>query len=202
MIDKKKIIAHLVAIAIGVILGLWLSHCTRGKVEPVKVERDTVVVYDTVPDYMPAPKDSVVTRYTTRYLPVHSTDTVDRYIVHNVTDTVAVEVPIMSKHYGNEQYDAWISGYEANLDSIKVYQKETLITETITKMKPPNKWELDLLGGVDYNTANKIYTPFAGGELLYKPSRWQFGARAVVSKTSNTGKVEPTVEGVVKYRLF
>jgi hypothetical protein len=69
-------------------------------------------------------------------------------------------------------------------------------------MKPPNRWELDLLGGINYNTANKKYTPFAGGELFYKPSRWQFGTRAVVSKTSNTGKVEPVVEGVVKYRLF
>ena len=199
-IDKKTIIAHIVAIAVGIILGLWMTHCSRKPVEPVKVERDTLVVYDTIPDYSPVPKDSVRTKYITRYLPVHSTDTVDRYIVHNVTDTVAVDVPITSKHYNGDAYDAWISGYEANLDSIKVYQEETLITETIIKMKPPNKWELDLLGGVDYNTAHKRYTPFAGGELIYKPSRWQVGVRGGIAKQGD--KLEPVVGGVVKYRLF
>jgi len=162
MIDKKKIIAHLVAIAIGVILGLWLSHCTRGKVEPVKVERDTVVVYDTVPDYMPAPKDSAVTRYITRYLPVHSTDTVDRYIVHNVTDTVAVEVPIMSKHFSGKNYDAYVSGFEVNMDSIFVYNETKLVTEKITRMKPPNRFTVGIQGGYGYGFRSKQFEPYVG----------------------------------------
>jgi len=200
-IDKKDIIAHMVALVVGIIIGLWVSHCTRGQVEPGKVERDTVTVHDTVPDVAPTPKDSVRTKWLTRWLPAKH-DTITQWMTLTKHDSVAVQVPITSKHYGNETYDAWVSGFEPNLDSIFVYQKTEYITTTITKMKPPNKWEMDLLGGIDYNTAQNRYTPFAGGELIYKPSRWQFGARAVVSKTSNTGKVEPTVEGVVKYRLF
>ena len=198
MIDKKKIIAHLVAIVIGVILGLLVSHCTRGKVEPVKVERDTVTVHDTVPDVAPTPKDSVRTKWLTRWLPAKH-DTITQWKTLTKHDSVAVQVPITSKHYGNEQYDAYISGFEPNLDSIFIYQKTEYITTTITKMKPPNKWEMDLVGGIDYNTAQNRYTPFAGGELLYKPSRWQVGIRGGVAKND---KVEPFVGGVVKYRLF
>jgi hypothetical protein len=115
---------------------------------------------------------------------------------------IAVEVPITSKHYGSKDYDAWVSGYEPSLDSIKVYQRTEYITERITISKPPNRWELDLIGGLDYNTARQDFTPYAGGEIVYKPNRLQVGARAGVSKTANTGKVEPFIGGVVKIRIF
>ena len=66
-------------------------------------------------------------------------------------------------------------------------------------MKPPNKWELDIVGGIDYNTAQQRYTPYAGGELLYKPSRFQFGIQGGIIKAD---KVEPYVGTKVKIRVF
>jgi hypothetical protein len=120
----------------------------------------------------------------------------------DTSNMIAVEVPITSKHYGCKDYDAWVSGYEPSLDSIKVYQRTEYITERITISKPPNRWELDLIGGLDYNTTRQDFTPYAGGEILYKPNRLQVGVRAVVSKTANTGKVDPFIGGVVKIRIF
>ena len=114
-------------------------------------------------------------------------------------DSVAVQVPITSKHYGNETYDAWVSGFEPNLDSIKVYQKTQYITTTITKMKPPDKWDLNVVGGIDYNTASQKYTPYAGGELIYKPNRLQIGIQGGVVKND---KVEPHVGVLAKYTIF
>ena len=112
---------------------------------------------------------------------------------------IAVEVPITSKHYGSKDYDAWVSGFEVSLDSIKVYKETQYITEARTISKPPNKWELDLVGGINYNFNKKKYTPHVGGELLYKPNRLQLGIRGGVEYTD---KVEPVIGAVAKIRLF
>lgn len=194
----------LVALALLAGLGIY-NHCTRKPVV-VGVERDTVVVYDTIPHYYPVPKDSAVVKYVTRYL--RRTDTVEQFIaVNNMTEhfadtsnMIAVEVPITSKHYSCKDYDAWVSGYEPSLDSIKVYQRTEYITERVTISKPPNKWELDAMTGIDYNVTSQHYSPYAGGELLYKPNRLQVGIRGGVVKGGN--KAEPFAGAVVKIRLF
>lgn len=199
-ITKKDIITYAVVIATGVIFGLWLSRCTSKPIETVRVEHDTIVRYDTIADVAPVPKDSATIKWVTKWLPsAIKTDTVTRWDYFVVHDSVAVEVPITSKHYGNEQYDAYISGYEPNLDSIFVYQKTEYITTTITRNKPPNKFELDVVGGIDYNTSNDKYTPYALGELMYKPNRFQVGIQGGVIKAD---KVEPIVGVKAKIRLF
>jgi hypothetical protein len=205
MKDKRRLLyCALVALILLAGIGIY-NHCTR---KPVieSVERDTVVVYDTIPHYYPVPKDSAVVKYVTRYL--RRTDTVEQFIaVNNMTDhfadvsnMIAVEVPISSKHYSCKDYDAWVSGYEPSLDSIFVYQKEVLVTERVIVSKPPNKWELDAMAGIDYNVTSQHYSPYAGGELLYKPNRLQVGIRGGVVKCDN--KAEPFAGAVVKIRLF
>jgi hypothetical protein len=221
MKDKRRLLyCALVALVLLAGIGIY-NHCTRKPVV-VGVERDTVVVYDTIPHYYPVPKDSAVVKYVTRYL--RRTDTVEQFIAVNnmtdqfadvsnmidensvssvsnsVTDSVAVVVPITSKHYSCKDYDAWVSGYEPSLDSIKVYQRTEYITERVTISKPPNKWELDAMTGIDYNVTSQHYSPYAGGELLYKPNRLQVGIRGGVVKGDN--KAEPFAGAVVKIRLF
>jgi hypothetical protein len=65
--------------------------------------------------------------------------------------------------------------------------------------KPPNRWELDLVGGINYDFNKKKYTPHVGGELLYKPNRLQVGVQGGVMYDN---KVEPYIGGKVKIRLF
>ena len=208
-INKTHTIIASVFFAIGALCGFFFGKAMYQPTYGEKVARDTIIVHDTVPDINPTPKDSVRTKWVTRWLPA-STDTIDHFIeannmVDHYADTskmIAVEIPITSKHYGSKDYDAWVSGYEPSLDSIKVYKETQYITERVTLSKPPNKWELDLIGGLDYNTTRQDFTPYAGGEILYKPNRLQVGVRAGVSKTANTGKVEPFIGGVVKIRIF
>ena len=197
MSNEKKLLYGALALVVMLSIPVIVNRCSHAEV--VKVERDTVVVYDTIPDYHPVPKDSIVTKYVTRYLPVASHDTIDRLVTMVNHDTVAVQVPITSKHYGGENYDAWVSGFEPSLDSIKVYRETQYITERVTISKPPNKWELDAAAGIDYNVKSQRYTPYAGGELMYKPSRLQVGIRGGVIKTDN---FEPFAGAVIKYRLF
>ncbi|MBR6284276.1 MAG: hypothetical protein IKR25_08305 [Muribaculaceae bacterium] len=208
-VSKKHLIILAAAAILCLLCGFWVGKGMYDRPVEESVSRDTVTLHDTVPEYLPAPKDSVRTKYVTRWLPRDTSSRVDHFIGANNMDhyadtskMIAVEVPITSKHYGSKDYDAWVSGFEVSLDSIKVYKETQYITEVRTISKPPNKWELDLIGGLNYNTARQDFTPYAGGEILYKPNRLQVGVRAVVSKTANTGKFEPSVGGVVKIRVF
>jgi hypothetical protein len=132
---------------------------------------------------------------------VVKSDTINHFVEVSkmIHDTVEVQVPITSKHYSAKDYDAWVSGYEPSLDSIKVYQRTEYITERVTISKPPNKWELDLIGGINYNFNKKKHTPYAGGELMYKPNRLQVGLQGGIIKAD---KVEPFAGAVVRYRIF
>jgi hypothetical protein len=93
-------------------------------------------------------KPEIVEKCVTDTLVVFKTDTVVKYeptyITKRVTDTLYLPsdsnkqqpLVIEQKHYQDKGiYDAWISGYNAQLDSIKTYPqiKETTITKTITK---------------------------------------------------------------------
>lgn len=193
------------------------------------VTRDTTTTIDTIPDIAPEPKDSTPVRTIIRWLPMKlpkksgadkesvgnpypaSTDTISQWQYFGISeqlpehpqDSALVEIPITSKHYQSPEYDAWVSGYEASLDSIKVYSKETVITETITRMKPPNRLSLDVEAGTDYMTAQKDMSTFAFGDLTYKirDSRFAIGLRGGVIKPP-ADKAEPFVGGVVKLRIF
>ena len=213
-IDLKIALFALLWFAVGGVCGFFAAKGIYDRPIEEKVERDTVTIHDTIPDINPTPKDSARIKYITRWLPSHHFADTSKMFSRNdvafrensansasfsVRDSVAVEVPITSKHYGNEQYDAWVSGFEPSLDSIKVYQRTEYITERVTLSKPPNKWELDAVAGLDYNIMSKQLTPYAGGELMYKPSRLQVGIRGGVAKTE---KAEPFAGAVVKIRLF
>lgn len=195
---KKAIIAAVFAavwLAVGFCAGFFVAKGIYDRPAIETVTRDTVTITDTIPHYYPQPVDGTKVKTEYRWLTrvEHSTDT-----LHQI-DSVLVEVPIESRHYHEAEFDAWVSGYEPSLDSIKVYQKTEYITERVTVSKPPNRWELDAMAGIDYNTAAQRYTPYAGGELLYKPSRLQLGIRGGVIKAD---KVEPVIGATIRYKVF
>lgn len=200
-LNKTNLVIFLVGIFLGLCTGFFSGKAIYDRPFDTNIKRDTVTLHDTVPDVAPVPKDSVRIKWLTKWLPAKH-DTITQWKTLTKHDSVAVQVPITSKHYGNDTYDAWVSGFDPKLDSIKVYQKTQIITETITKVKSPNKWELDVVAGIDYNVTSQRYTPYAGGELIYKPSRLQLGIRGGVIKIENTGKFQPSIGGVVKMRIF
>lgn len=212
ILNKTNLIVFLVGVFLGLCTGFFSAKAIYDQPIEESITRDTVIVYDTIPHYYPKPVDSAVVRYVTKVLPVrpdthHFADVSNMIdgnsvssVSNSVTDSVAVVVPITSKHYSCKDYDAWVSGYEPSLDSIKVYQRTEYITERVTISKPPNKWELDAMAGIDYDVTSQHYSPYAGGELLYKPNRLQVGIRGGVVKGGN--KAEPFAGAVVKIRLF
>ena len=165
---------------------------------------DTVIIHDTIPDLNPTPKDSATIKWVTKWLPsATKTDTITRWDYFVVHDSVAVEMPITTKHYGNEKYDAYISGFEPNLDSIFVYQDEVIVTEVRTISKPPNKVGLYLDAGADYTFNDKQWIPHAGGEFVFNAhKRLQFAIDGGVTKTPLANGINPYVGGKVKIKIF
>lgn len=163
-LDKTHLIVFLVGSVLGLLTGFFSGKAIYDKPVTESVTRDTVRITDTIPHYYPQAIDGTVVRYVTKFLPLTRRDTIDHFVEVSkmVHDTVAVEVPIESKHYHGKEYDAWVSGYEPSLDSIKVYQKTEYITETVTKSKPPNRFSVGLQGGYGYGFKSKTWEPYVG----------------------------------------
>ena len=206
--NKKKTALALALFAtfwfiVGGLCGFFVGKGIYDQPIVESVTRDTVTLYDTVIQYAPKPVSVERVRTEYKWLPVVRTDTVSRtdYIAYH--DTALIEVPITSKHYHGENYDAFVSGFDVNIDSIFVYNETQVITETITRMKPPNRLSLDIEAGADYLTAQKDMATFAFGDLTYriKDSRFAIGLRGGIVKMP-TDKAEPFVGGVVKLKIF
>ena len=206
--NKKKTALALAIFAtfwfiVGGLCGFFVGKGIYDQPIVESVTRDTVTLYDTVIQYAPKPVSVERVRTEYKWLPVVRTDTVSRtdYIAYH--DTALIEVPITSKHYHGENYDAFVSGFDVNIDSIFVYNETQVITETITRMKPPNRLSLDIEAGADYLTAQKDMATFAFGDLTYriKDSRFAIGLRGGIVKMP-TDKAEPFVGGVVKLKIF
>lgn len=188
-------------LAVGVVCGFFIGKAVYNTTDDMKVERDTLIVNDTVPFYLPPPKDSVRIKYVARWFPV--VDTVTRTDLVTMHDSVLIDVPITSKHYGSETYDAWVSGFEPSLDSIKVYQQTKYITERVTMKKPPNKVALSVVAGTDYTTKSRNWMPFAGAELMFNNhKRLQFGVEGGVTQEPFTKAWEPYAGAKVKIQVF
>lgn len=155
---KTNWIIAAIAAALIFLLGFLTGKAVYDKPIVEKVERDTIIVTDTIPQYFPKPVEVIKTKVDYKYLTkvANTTDTL------TLRDSVLVEVPIESKHYHANEYDAWVSGYEPSLDSIKVYQRTEYITETITRHKPPNRFTVGIQGGYGYGFKSKTWEPYVG----------------------------------------
>lgn len=79
-------------------------------------------------------------------------------------DSAVVELPIEQKMYGDSTYKAWVSGFDARLDSIKLYQPTKYIT--ITTKQKPSRWNVGIQGGVGITP--KGIQPYIGVGVSYK----------------------------------
>lgn len=92
-------------------------------------------------------------------------DNIPMFTENADSDSIEMEIPITQKRYDGENYSAWVSGYEPNLDSIFVFPKTTVIQER--SYKPPNKWHIGVQCGVGYTFKSKQFEPFIGVGLSY-----------------------------------
>lgn len=131
-----------------------------------KIETTREVYIDTLRVVELIPKDSLVVRYETHKLPIINSDTADYQPwsprepgpLIAATDSVEVEIPITQKHYTDANFEAWVSGYRPQLDSIQVYPKTEVltITETITEKTRQKRWGISVGAGATLNTKGEV----------------------------------------------
>lgn len=196
MKPKSKIT---LALLFGMLLGWVLSFFVPGGCRSPggRTERDTIrtITVDTLTDRLPVAESTVPVDTQVYLLPVrhqgsgagglsHCTEQADTSFNSHATltygtgaggeprpcqDSVAVEIPITQKHYRDSTYEAWVSGFAQNMDSIRVYPR----TETITirDYKPPNRWHLGLTAGYAYTPRG--FQPYIGIGISYSLFSWK-----------------------------
>lgn len=142
---------HVILLLIGLVSSFAIGyHFCR--LEPLPAEIDTVIVIDTVRDTVPIPVKETVTKYVR--VP---DDTIVKYIKG---DTVFL--PVLQKEYLTQDYRAWVSGYNAALDSIDVFPKTIYVTKTV----PARRWGLGVSAG--YGVGRSGLSPYIGLGVYYR----------------------------------
>ena len=154
MSNQKRDFVYVLLIAVVVMMGAVIAYrCGKttayGKGD--KVDTVTVVRTDTVRDTLvvtqPIEKERRVVTYV--QMPVEH-DTVWRHTPDTVLTADLVTIPIEQVVYEDSSYTAWVSGFKAELDSIRVYNKtiNNYIDRTITIRKAAPRLSAGLQGGV------------------------------------------------------
>lgn len=135
-------------------------------------KRQIKVVENRVTDTILHLKIDTITQYVPKYVTKKTTDTI--YLQANNKNEVAIEIE--QKHYSeNGIYDAWISGYKPQLDSIKTYPRVEYRTITNNITKEIYKSTIDLYPYIGFKRLDdKIGQVF--GLTIKMPKKWIYSA--------------------------
>lgn len=136
-----NLVPWIIAIVLSFIL--WKQHNCIVSDKPM---RDTIFLYDTIVKRVPVPVEMKPIKTMNVRLKLLGSIASDTTAKLDSVDSVTVELPITQKVYEDSTYKAYVSGYEANLDSIYLYQPTRYIT--ITTEPKRSKWSWGLQGGI------------------------------------------------------
>lgn len=154
MTNKLIAILALIIFVGGCVGSFFFGRATtRTDIVRTEVERDTIVVRDTIVQYYPQEVERVVVKTERVEVPVVVRDT--------IREVVEVELPIEEREYKSEEYYAVVGGYNPYLKSIEVYPKTSYIntTETVTKHK---RWGFGVGVQGGYGYTPKGFQPYVG----------------------------------------
>lgn len=167
-----KKLPFIIVIALALVLGCLVGWQGGIRSSPSindseLTKRDTVI--DTIPFKVPTPVDSVVLRYETVKLPLLEEERIKRTDSIITRDSVYAIIPISQTEYRDSAYHAWVSGFNARLDSIYVFPKT--ITETHKIREPPKRWGLGIQVGAGY-CGDVKFRPYIGIGISYNILTW------------------------------
>lgn len=165
---------------VGFIIGR--KHPQKSPVEPIKKKVDTLFVPDsnifTEPKKEPSP-DVLIKEIP---VPVYVADSsaIDSLLnkcarLERVNDSLQLVLLRVQRHYSDSTFDAWVSGIDPRLDSIKTYQTNMIITKEIPVIQvKKTRWGLGIQAGFGAGLAGThvYYTPYVGVGLSYNILSW------------------------------
>lgn len=163
MANKLTVILALI-IFVGCVVGAFFFGRATKRVDTISttIERDTIVVRDTLREYFPREVSSKHIRTGNAYLRlalgmplIMLRDTVTK------VDSVWVEVPMQEREYRGDEYYVVVGGYDPYLKSVEVYPRTSYITTTET-IKQRKRWGVTLGVQGGYGFTPKGWQPYAG----------------------------------------
>lgn len=138
-----------------------------GRQEESVPAKDTIYIRDTIRVYEPIPADSIRSGSIKAVLPAVPVPVPE--VRRNFTevaelpeiDSVLVEIPIVQKKYEDSTYTAYISGYQAKLDSIFIYSKNS----QVRIRDEPKRWSIAVQAG--YGVSRYGLQPYIGIGICY-----------------------------------
>jgi hypothetical protein len=168
-IKKYGRIAGIMVVTILAIVGITsIGNCKRttNNETDVIVLTDTLYIRDTIRIEKPVPK--FIKKIDT--LLVQTKDTI------RLKDTLYLALPREQKTYRDKNYQAWISGYRPELDSIHIFRNtQQIITSTTIQTKHKSRrWGIGIHAGYGLTLHQNIIkpTPYIGVGLSYNLLRF------------------------------
>lgn len=184
---NKKIIFYisvLLILANFFMLGFIIrqKHPQKLPVEPIKTKVDTLVIRDsnifTEPKKEPSP-DVLIKKIP---VPIYVADSsaIDSLLnecvrLERINDSLQLILLRVQRHYSDSTFDAWVSGIDPKLDSIKTYQTNMVITKEIPVIQvKKTRWGLGIQAGIGTGMNGKqVYmTPYVGVGISYNILSW------------------------------
>lgn len=153
---KKAFWIILSLLLVAVVVDVWLFM--RETETTTVIEHDTVWKDTTI--YKPMPSETIQTGRVV-YVKVPMSGKRDT-LRDTLLDSIEVPIPIMQKRYDDSLYTAWVSGFEPNLDSIRLHQPEIITTITKTIVKPSPLITVGIQTGGGYGVFNRQFDVYVG----------------------------------------
>lgn len=148
----------------GIIAGMLVPYGRHQVLTETVIRKDTVAVRETVMVDRPV----YIDRRVTDTMLVAVRDTVVR------TDTVLVVLEREQRHYRADSYEAWVSGFRPELDSLRVFPETKYITTETISASPRKRWGIGIQAGygVGVSGGEVRGVPYVGVGISYNLFQW------------------------------
>lgn len=168
--NANKLIAILALIIfVGCVVGAFFfgRSTMREDVNHIRIERDTIIVRDTIREYYPRYISEVSVGKTAIKIPTlllcrdFTQFGLPLQTEVDEKDSVTIELPITERTYKDDEYYAIVRGYDPSIKYIEVYPRTVYLTttETITKQK---RWNVSFGAQMGYGFTPKGWQPYTG----------------------------------------
>lgn len=148
----KQWFPYIVIVSLSVCLVFSITHRKEVIIEKHTVDTITVIRIDT---------------FIERFPHFISEKIVDTVFIEKTSEN-ALKLPITQRYYNTDSYQAWVSGYRPNLDSINVFNKvvERTVNHTIDRVVYPKSIDWYLNAGSMF--IDKKAAPYLGINVKFK----------------------------------
>ena len=176
----QYILTGAVVIALALLCRALIEHvCLQNEpVEKILERVDTLFIRDTNTFTEPKKEPSPDVLIKEIPVPVYVADSsaIDSLLnecarLERVGDSLRLVLLRVQRHYSDSTFDAWVSGVDPRLDSIKTYQTSIVINKEIPVIQvKKTRWGLGVNAG--YGVGKGGFTPYIGVGISYNILSW------------------------------